>query len=109
MKTLKNILNDIKISLFDNLLNRYFLATQVVLLCMAILIWLKIIVAQNIFIYSSTSYFPLQVYAVVMIVHLVLSIYSYKKDVYISNLLLGASAFYIMTILVLELLYIINR
>ena len=40
---------------FDNLLNRYFLATQIVLLCMAILIWLKIIVAQNIFIYSSTN------------------------------------------------------
>jgi len=109
MKTAKDILDDLKASLFDNILNRYFLIIQIVLLFVAILIWFKIIVAQNIYIYSSTNYFPLQVYSVVMLVHLILSVYSFKKDVYISNLLLAASTFYIIIILILELLYIIYQ
>lgn len=109
MKTAKDILIDIKSSLYENVLNRYFVVGQILLLLGIYLLWSKVIVAQNIYIYSSTKYFPLQVYAVVLILHLILSVYSYKNDKYISSLLLGASTFYAVLILILELLYIIYR
>jgi len=109
MKTAKDILNDIADSLYKNVLNRYLVLGQIVLLCAAVLVWIKIITAQNIFIYSSTNYFPIQVYIVVMAIHLILSVYSYKNDKYISGLLLGASILYVVLILILELLYIIYR
>lgn len=109
MKIAKDIFNGIKVSLYENILNRYFVLGQIFLLVAVILIWTKIIVAQNIFVYSSTNYFPLQVYIIVLALHLILSVYSYKNDKYISNLLLGASALYIILILILELLYIIYR
>jgi hypothetical protein len=109
MKTAKDILNDITDSLYTNVLNRYFVIGQIALFSVAILIWMKIIVAKNIFVYSSTNYFPLQIFVIVLILHIILSVYSYKNDKYISNLLLGASVLYILLILILESLYIIYR
>lgn len=109
MISIKNTLREIKSSLYDNILNRYLVLIQIVLFVIAILIWMKVLVAQNVFIYSSNNYFPLQIYVVVFFLHLILSVYSYRKDRYISNLLFGASTFYIVLIIVLELLYIIYR
>ena len=109
MKTAKDIYNDIRNSLYDNVLNRYFVLAQVVLFVVVALIWSRVIVSQNVYIYSSTNYFPLQVYVVVVVIHLILSVYSYRNDKYISNLLLGACTFYLVLILILELLYLIYK
>jgi len=109
MKTAKDILSEIKASLYENILNRYFVISQIVLFVITFAIWKKIIVVQNIFIYSPTNYYPLQVFSVVFVLHIVLSVYSYKNDKYISSLLLGAITLYLLLILILEFLYIIYR
>jgi len=109
MKTAKDILKDIQSSLYGNKINRYFVLGQLLLFALTLLIWVKVIVARDIYIYSSTNYFPLQIFVVVFIIHIVLSVYSYKNDKYLSNLLLGASLFYIILIFILEMLYIIYR
>ena len=109
MNTIKNIFQEIKSTLFDDRANLYMLLFQIVAFAITFTIWNLVIEKRDIFIYTVTNYFPLQIFAIIIIIHLFLAVYSYKKDRQISHVLLGASTFLMLIIITIEFLYILNR
>jgi len=109
MNTLKQFLSIIQESLIANKINRYLLISQLVMFGISLVVWIYVIERRDIFVYSVTDYFPLQIFCLIFMLHLILSVYSYNRDKYISYLLLGATQLYILVIISLEIFYILNR
>ena len=109
MKTLAEIIENLKISLYDDLFNRYLILVSAALFVADFLVWQYVIVRGEIFVYTAFGYYPLQLLSIIFILHLILSAYSYKKDKHVSNLLLGFLGFYTFLILIVEILYIIHQ
>lgn len=109
MNTIKTIYTETKSSLFDYRPNFGMVVFQVVAFIISLLVWIKVIEQNNIFVYSVTNYFPLQVFLLIFLIHITLSVYAYKKDKNISILLLGASTFYIIIVITIESLYLIYK
>lgn len=109
MNILKRFLSTTQESLIADKINRYLLISQLPMFGISFVVWIYVIERRDIFVYSVTNYFPLQIFCLIFILHLILSIYSYNRDKYISYLLLGATQLYILVIISLEILYILNR
>ena len=109
MNQIKNIFQEIKLTLFDDKANLYMLIFQIVAFTITFIIWNLVIEKRDIFVYTVTNYYPLQFFAFIIVIHLFLSVYSYKKDKQISHVLLGASSFLMLIIITIEFLYILNR
>lgn len=109
MNLTKNIFNEIKLSLFNNRTNLCMLIFQIVAFAITFAVWNMVIEKKDIYIYTVTNYFPLQIFAFIMVIHLFLSVYSYGRDKHISYVLLGASSFLMLIIITIEFLYILNR
>ncbi|MFA7243789.1 MAG: hypothetical protein WC080_00655 [Patescibacteria group bacterium] len=103
---MKILFENIKNCLWNDLFNRYFVIVAAVSGIIEYFIWTKGITDNGIFVYTRLNYYPIQLLLVILILHLILSIYSYKKDEHISHLLLGALPFYSIFIFVLEMFYI---
>lgn len=103
---MKTVISSIKQSLWDDLYNRYFLVFSIVIGLVEYFIWEKYIVEGGIFVYSPLRYFPVQLFLIIIFLHVILSIYSYSKDDHIAHLLVGALPFYAILILILEIMYI---
>lgn len=109
MKFIKSIYQETKSSLYTDKVNLYMLIFQIVAFSVTYIIWNLVIEKRDIFIYTKTSYYPLQIFAFIFVIHLFLSVYSYKNDKHISHILLGASSFLMLIIITIEFLYILNR
>lgn len=103
MKSFIEIITD---SIWKDIYNRFFVIFSAILGIIEYVIWTQVIVAGDIFVYTRLTYFPIQLFLVIFILHLFLSIYSYKRDEHISHLLLGALPFYAIFLFILEMFYI---
>lgn len=93
---------------FDNVFIRYALLLTILFSVISYYLWTNIIVGREIFVYTSFGYYPLQVFAIIAVLHLFLSLYAYVKDKTISYLLMGSLLFLSTIILITIAGYIIH-
>lgn len=74
----------------------------------AYLIWSKLSSYDTFNFYTPYSYYPLEMLAAIIILHMIIIVYSYKLDKYISYLLSSALTFYALLIIILEFYYWAN-
>lgn len=103
---MKSFIETTKNCLWDDLYNRYFVVFTVIVGLIEYVVWSQAIVGGGIFVYTRLSYYPVQLLIVIFILHLILSIYSFRKDEHISHLLLGALPVLAIFVLILEIFYI---
>jgi len=106
---MNKIIENIKEAIWTDKINRNFLLSTILLFVINLQIWQKIIYKNEVFVYTVIKYYPLQIFVIVFILHLIMSIYSYEKDEKISHLFLGFNLFLLVIIFITEMLYIYNK
>lgn len=69
------------------------------------IIWKNLAQNPNFLFYTPYNCYPIEIFLIIFIMHLILAVSSYHIDKYISNLLLSALQFYLILIIILELYY----
>ena len=95
----------LKESLYDNEFNRLALLANVAGMAICYLIWTQLIQQKQIEFFTPYGIYPVQLVIVIWMLHLAISVYSYKVDKYISNLLIAAPILYSILIFILEIYY----
>lgn len=85
--------------------NRWAVIAGLALALVNYLIWHMLGGKESFSVYSPYGYYPLQMLAIVWLLHLIIAVYSYKIDKKISYLLTSALTFYALLIIVLEIYY----
>lgn len=93
---------------FDNQFIRYSLLLVIIVTLLNYYLWQRVILVREIFVYTSFGYYPLQVFAIIGVLHLFLSVYAYNKDKAISHLLIGSLLFQSIILLITIAGYIIH-
>jgi len=92
----------------DDLFQRYVILTTLASSLIIYYIWHYIIIPKEIFVYSAFGYYPIQVFSIIGVLHIVISLYGYNKDKLISYLLMSALLFYTILIMIIEIGYLIH-
>ena len=98
----------IRISLIDNKFNFYALVISILVFVIEYIVWQDMIIKQDVFVYSVLTYFPLELFAIFFVIHVILAVYSFRVEKMISNLLLGFNVFFLYLIFIIEAFYLIN-
>ena len=109
MDYVRETFKNVKKSLFDDRFNYIALIISIIAFLVEFIIWQELIVRKEVFVYSVLAYYPLELFAAIFVIHVVLAISSYKLDKYISNFLLGFGVFYLFLIFIAEVFYIVNK
>lgn len=105
---IKNLIDLIIKSLYKDRVNLYFIISSVLMLLVAYSLWVFVIIRKGIFIYTPLDYGPHVYVLIILILHTLVSIYSYDKDEKISHLLFGSVAFFSFMSTVLMLVYMVT-
>ena len=108
MDYIKNTYELINKPLKENKVKFYVLIISILVFVAEYIVWQELIIKQDVFVYSVLTYFPLELFAIIFVIHVVLATYSFKVEKMISNLLLGFNIFYLYLIFIIEAFYIIN-
>ena len=105
---IKNTYELIDKALIKNKFNFYALVISILVFVTEYIVWQEMIVKQDVFVYSVLTYFPLELFAIVFVIHVILAVYSFRVERMISNLLLGFNIFFLYLIFIIEAFYLIN-
>lgn len=102
---MKELLKQVKTALYVDEFNRLsiLLGGGGALICY--LIWIKLSNSENFIFFTPYGYYPLQVFLAVWLMHVIIAVYSYKIDKFISYLMTASLIFYSILIIVLEFYY----
>ena len=98
-------LEKIKECFWNDVVNRYCLIVVLSFGLIEYFLWQYLSKNEYFIFYTPYSYYPLQVYLIIAIIHLFISYSSYKINTRISNFLLGFLTIYGLFIIVLEIYY----
>ena len=105
-KIYSNLSQKLITALYNDKINRFFVVFSFLSIFIILYIWRKIFMVREVIFYSSTNYSPFRFIVVVAVLHLAISLYSYKNDKKISHLLMGTLSIYCLLLLALELFYL---
>jgi hypothetical protein len=94
---------------FTDIVIIYELSITVILAIVAYVIWKSSISDNQIYVFTVLNYYPIQILLLIFVIHLILSLYAYRNDKYISYLLGGSTVFFAALILLMEVFYLANK
>ena len=94
-------------ALFRDNFNLIVLTSSIVLLAVDYFIWNWRLESAELYVVSIGTIFPVQYLFVIWLINLILAVFSYDKEKEISYLLLSASCFVGLLVLILEIYYLI--